>query len=856
MTEAFVYEHNNEKILQLKFQRKTVDYSNVYPIIALDTSGSMSSVISYALSGIKNLAEIYFDNKCKQISVLEYNSNVSPKMFNNKNEIKYYNTYPTNTTNFVKIINEITFSSNGNSNGNKKFEIFFLTDGQDTVNSKEILQKSITKFKETVKYPVNVIGFTNSHDIYVLNALSSNGTYQYADSPESLNDIISNLTIISQNKVDFEGKINNVPIKGTAMCNDENNLEYITVITGIDTSQNIINIDNKSIPILPGNSNFSADIYMKYKINSLRDKINVLVKASINNENYDSYLRSVDKEIDNLTTNIFSQKDFFQIDPSKRKFLKTIHLEFKQIIGNLYRDRVSKLNTVERATMLSATSSHITKNHILKTLTNRSNDSNINDHFNKANQAAADIKEPFETASDIGSCMLSLNTFDELAKQGDCLCLCFKRKITQASIVDPSQIVIEYISPTFISFNSFKDIIDLKLLEQNSSIGEFNRSRPILEGMAREGINAVIPLWINSQHWSVAKHLLPVALSYTSTNIFTGYAFLQMKIVPFIIYFNALKTFISVKSPFNKTILDHVHAICLALPESISKEYIQEIEKFKNPEFRTIDNCSSLEALLAASIIYKKPLDINYVAEEYHRRQQRWMYPAGTNIIKTCTDKLHLNKIFNVDNLVITSSVLDSNEILSGDIIDIKKIFKELFDMVNEQDNLSDEQYFAIMLQNTLHYTNTLRRESIQNNEYIDPIKDPIKTIKYIGAKCIETIEKEYQNYIGLNCAKMFAETSVENAKKLFSINVTHIGNVKLNMFALALAEENVSFPLEKINILCNSEKFTWKPKINWFYKWYKNNNVVITKDILIHKFNIPELRVDLWNYQIIKDKE
>lgn len=57
----------------------------------------------------------------------------------------------------------------------------------------------------------------------------------------------------------------------------------------------------------------------------------------------------------------------------------------------------------------------------------------------------------------------------------------------------------------------------------------------IVKGIARESITGVLPLYICPENWTVAKQLMKPALGWTVTLDPLGYAFAQVKTVPFMV---------------------------------------------------------------------------------------------------------------------------------------------------------------------------------------------------------------------------------------------------------------------------------------------------------------------------------
>lgn len=51
------------------------------------------------------------------------------------------------------------------------------------------------------------------------------------------------------------------------------------------------------------------------------------------------------------------------------------------------------------------------------------------------------------------------------------------------------------------------------------------KSATVVKGLANEGINAVLPLYINATNWKVAKIRMKEAMGWIATSTFEGYSF-------------------------------------------------------------------------------------------------------------------------------------------------------------------------------------------------------------------------------------------------------------------------------------------------------------------------------------------
>ncbi|KAF9920912.1 hypothetical protein FBU30_009122 [Linnemannia zychae] len=144
------------------------------------------------------------------------------------------------------------------------------------------------------------------------------------------------------------------------------------------------------------------------------------------------------------------------------------------------------------------------------------------------------------------SCAFSTNSYIDALRDGDCLCMTLDVSRSAGAIADPSQLVIKSIFPTFLTSSMFTLALGHSL-SQNSPEdvhGGFDRysDASIAPGLAQENITAVMPLYINEDHWKVARLRMKPILGYVVTLDATGYTYSQSTTVPFLVLVKALET--------------------------------------------------------------------------------------------------------------------------------------------------------------------------------------------------------------------------------------------------------------------------------------------------------------------------
>ena len=229
----------------------------------------------------------------------------------------------------------------------------------------------------------------------------------------------------------------------------------------------------------------------------------------------------------------------------------------------------------------------------------------------------------------VGECILSSNNFVDALADEDCLCLTFDIGRSQAAIMDPTQIIIKNVYPSFLTAGSFFFSTEYALKKDKLAHGGYEKHAEgmILKGAAAENITGVMPLYFCDENWLVAKQLMKITLGWDVTLEPAGYAYLQMKTVPFLI----LAKLAQMKhekpgSEFLEFQFELVKKTCLKIMEDGSKpdferkfneEVLSLYDKYvEDPNVRTIDSIASNSVFLAQLYIAFE-LDAKSKGEDY-----------------------------------------------------------------------------------------------------------------------------------------------------------------------------------------------------------------------------------------------
>ena len=142
----------------------------------------------------------------------------------------------------------------------------------------------------------------------------------------------------------------------------------------------------------------------------------------------------------------------------------------------------------------------------------------------------------------VGSCPLSCNDLIEALEAGDCMCLGLDVGRSEACIADPTQLVVKDIIPTFMTADSFLDSAIFFLNKDEEAHGGFKvgNQGKLAQGLGRENINAVIPLYLFPEHWEVARRKAPPIYGFICTLDVMGYASSQYYSIPYMVLLKAM----------------------------------------------------------------------------------------------------------------------------------------------------------------------------------------------------------------------------------------------------------------------------------------------------------------------------
>ena len=110
----------------------------------------------------------------------------------------------------------------------------------------------------------------------------------------------------------------------------------------------------------------------------------------------------------------------------------------------------------------------------------------------------------------VGVCPLSQCSVIELMQAKDCMCIGLKIARSQATIADPTKLVIKEVLPVYISLDSFLEssIYNLKMNQDAAGGFDLKNEGVLAVGAGREELSGILPLYLFNEHWEIAKRKL------------------------------------------------------------------------------------------------------------------------------------------------------------------------------------------------------------------------------------------------------------------------------------------------------------------------------------------------------------
>ncbi len=110
------------------------------------------------------------------------------------------------------------------------------------------------------------------------------------------------------------------------------------------------------------------------------------------------------------------------------------------------------------------------------------------------------------------------------------MCLSLSISRSEATIQDPTKLIVNKIIPSYVSLDSFLDssIFNLKRNQDASGNFDYKNQGELAVGTGNESISGLLPLFLFPEHWEIAKRKLGPLFGFMCTLDTFGYTHSQM----------------------------------------------------------------------------------------------------------------------------------------------------------------------------------------------------------------------------------------------------------------------------------------------------------------------------------------
>jgi hypothetical protein len=580
----------------------TLDYSGSMNGNPLNAGRSaMAAVLRNAVNDFDDIVLIMYNHEATVFIVNK--SNVEEIAYKVEN---WYANGATNFTNVFNNIIQILRDRQNLYKNAVDLRVSFFTDGKhfagntssfnstraecERLNEISLLgmYQALTNLKSALKNPdiisaggnttVVARGFGAGNDLDLLNKISdagiTRGNYRYASTADEINNILTSDSVLIGERINANirildnGNIHTERMYLSEIDQNEENIythegEIFIKLSNLCKSKVIIEINGQIHELLketkPPTVDF-VDIAMRYCSNEILKvsqefvKMNAnqtIVKTSVDQLNMlDKYLDTISNIIRRIKIRTL-RRSLYQILSDMKTKIYEMNSAVADISRNGYNnnDRMSKL---------------LSNSYDILSITKIGFRNRLNKRVNKNIGVLAEEDSKIEALSKIFdeskfghlndialSCHITLASWVDLCNNSDMLCITGFMERHENAIADPSRIKFKKVFPVLMSFSSFQDELLVQLsrnIRQEDQVHggfgfNFQTKTGVLSAFGDKKINFVYPLYICKEHWNIAQHLIKRNLGWMATLDWAGSDFQQLKVIPFTLMNNSIKSF-------------------------------------------------------------------------------------------------------------------------------------------------------------------------------------------------------------------------------------------------------------------------------------------------------------------------
>lgn len=565
--------------------------------------------------------------------------------------------------------------------------VLFITDGQDDKNLSN-LNKVLDDLKSTIiNYSLNLhlIGYGTEHDIGLMENLVKQlpaATFDFAHTAPMLRQFVNVYSDI----------VNTTPIKCVISDNDrEITVDVLPNHTtkflwqGVSTLPDTLllkyadickTVHIGSFDLLSTDNTSTTHIVLEY----LDTCIQSLKQSQMSSTRLSQEIQHIRDLLNTVSLQMLQGRHC-----KNKSSLSSMLEELRKDVNSIAVSAVTTLATtdiVTRATQLA--SQYGMKQGLQNKLARRilkNNDDTIQQDINTAIQhipANMSCDIPDDEFVDIWS----METWKDILydnkienSDGNVICVCLKvARSAGVAIADPSQLKILDVSfEQYVSWQTFISLYKLELAKDATGInvvGGFDFSKAVETGLLKgfnmmKEFNAVFPLYVSKDNWSVAQYVMKWALGHMTCMDHRGFNESQEKTIPFLILeFMERQKHQNRTELYNK-ILRQVTLVCRQYMDAdVIKETNQWIDDLLADRL-TREQCPNLQVMIGRVLCMDETRNRTLLANnvmtlfaEQIRRLARGSKGSRTNedIIETLVQVFHIPSI---DKALIDAAMAD-----------------------------------------------------------------------------------------------------------------------------------------------------------------------------------------------------
>jgi len=660
---------DDDYCIRIKFKTPEVSLasSNLYAFFVLDRSGSMAGKPIRDAKGALNSFITKVEKQKVPITVIAFNDRFEKRRSEERGYVELKSWVESITgqggTLFKNVFKDMEKDLVDFNLSNTY--IMILSDGQDNEGLDKLtpymesFKTTITKNKFTST--IHTIGFSGDHDSKLLSSVTEYGTkvgtFQYVEYDGRIPVAVNNASeflyqssiwgqYFGENKEPIKLEINDDPLDPKIhyglICLNKKDIgkPRVELYYQGNKTDHTLELSEPDKIELDDNVQF----FTIYASNVILKLIADRQETKIKKEDVPKILEKIqrmDKHLDELM-GLIKKKRSLQRKQMMPFCLQTKDL-FGEFLGMMKEDVTKELSNVKLAQLNKLVYQDVLKRSLQRKINKRVGanaemldkiDADINKTLKEMDFAkiGEEYKEDIEK---YGHCLISYMDWLDALQNGDCFCLTFDAHRPKSGIMDPSMVTITTINTTQLTAESFLDsaLFITKAGQLIKGEGQHGVSATTLvKGLPDEIITGILPLYINPEHWKVAKLRMPPLLAWTVAQDVLVYEPKQLIVIPFLLL---AKAALDQSSEHKKLQFKIIFDTCLAIYKENTKMILPDLkmklEKYlTNPAIRTVDSISNNEVFLAHLYIASQAGDIDaktvppifqYMMEEELRRK-------------------------------------------------------------------------------------------------------------------------------------------------------------------------------------------------------------------------------------------